>query len=100
MAKRRTSGVRNTRVDLLGETERGELVHIELQSTNDAAMALRRAQYCLRVYRQFGRFPQQVVVYVGGVPAWMSTELHPSLDYSYRLVDIRELDAERLLESP
>jgi predicted transposase YdaD len=93
--------VRNTRVDLLGETESGELVHIELQSTNDAAMALRMAEYCLRVYRQFGRFPQQLVVYVGAVPARMSTELHgPSLDYSYRLVDIRELDGQRLLESP
>jgi len=39
--------VQNTRVDLLGETAGGELVHIELQSTNDSTMALRMAEYYL-----------------------------------------------------
>lgn len=92
--------VRNTRVDLLGETAAGELVHLELQSTNDATMPLRMAEYCLRVFRQFGRFPRQVVVYVGAAPARMETNLRgPSLEYAYRLVDIRELDGARLLES-
>jgi hypothetical protein len=93
--------VQSTRVDLLGETATGELVHIELQSSNDATMPLRMAEYCLRVLRQFGRFPQQLVVYVGEPPMRMGTELHgPRLQYSYRVVDIRELDGERLLESP
>ena len=77
------------------------MVHIELQSTNDPNMALRMAQYCLRVYRLFGKFPQQVLVYVGEAPMRMGTELRgPSLQYSYRMVDIREFDGERLLESP
>lgn len=92
--------VRNTRVDLLGETETGELVHIELQSTNDPKMPLRMAEYCLRVYRLFGRFPHQVVVYVGEPPLATASELNgPALTYSYRLLDIRELNGERLLES-
>ena len=43
--------VRNTRVDLLGETEGRDLIHIELQSTNDPTMPLRMAEYCLRVFR-------------------------------------------------
>ena len=43
--------VRNTRVDLLGETATGDLIHIELQSTNDPDMPLRMAEYCLRVRR-------------------------------------------------
>jgi len=93
--------VQNTRVDLLGETAGGELVHIELQSTNDSTMALRMAEYCLRVLRFFGRFPQQVLVYVGDAPVSMKTELRgPALSYSYRLVDIKDLDGERLLASP
>ena len=93
--------VRNTRVDLLGETAAGDLVHIELQSTNDATMPLRMAEYCLRVYRIFGRFPQQVLVYVGDAPLRMETGLRgPALSYSYRLLDIRDLDGERLLNSP
>jgi predicted transposase YdaD len=93
--------VRNTRVDLLGETEAGDLVHVELQSTNDSTMPLRMAEYCLRVYRLFGRFPLQVLVYVGDAPVAMKTELRgPALSYSYRLADIHDLDGERLLASP
>jgi hypothetical protein len=43
--------VQNLRMDLLGETSEGSLVHIELQSGNDAARPLRMAEYCLGVYR-------------------------------------------------
>jgi hypothetical protein len=77
------------------------LVHLELQSTNDSTMPWRMAEYCLRVFRIFGRFPQQVLVYVGDAPLSMKTELRgPAFSYSYRLVDIRDLDGERLLASP
>jgi hypothetical protein len=41
--------VEQMRVDLLGEGANGELVHIELQSTNDPLMALRMAEYSLRI---------------------------------------------------
>jgi hypothetical protein len=43
--------VQNRRVDLLGETADGGLIHIEIQSTNDDQMALRMAEYCLAIYR-------------------------------------------------
>jgi hypothetical protein len=93
--------VRNTRVDLLGETAGGELIHIELQSTNDPDMPLRIAEYCLRVRRNFGKFPEQILVYLGKAPLSMGSDLTgPKLSYSYRIVDIRELDGERLLASP
>lgn len=93
--------VRNTRVDLLGETAAGELIHIELQSTNDPDMPLRMAEYCLRVRRNFRKFPQQILVYLGDAPLRMESELNgPKLSYSYRIVDIRDLDGERLLASP
>ena len=39
--------IQNLRVDLLGETAEGGLVHLELQSSNDSAMALRMAEYSL-----------------------------------------------------
>jgi hypothetical protein len=57
--------VQTARLDLLGETEAGELFHFELQSANDAAMPLRMAEYALGIYRQFRRFPRQFVLYVG-----------------------------------
>lgn len=57
--------VQNRRVDLLGESADGRLVHIELQSTNDPNMAVRMLEYSAAVFRRFGRFAEQVVLYVG-----------------------------------
>jgi hypothetical protein len=93
--------VQNTRVDLLGETTDDRLVHIELQSRNDAGMALRMAEYCLRVYRLFDRFPHQILLYVGSEPVRMATELSHGRDlfFRYKLVDIRDLDGDALLDS-
>jgi predicted transposase YdaD len=91
----------NPRADLLGEMVDGGLIHIELQTGNDAAMPLRMAEYCLGIYRLFGRFPLQVLLYLGEAPLRMSGELMgPRLSFQYRVTDVRELDGERLLESP
>lgn len=89
-----------TRMDLLGEKSDGGLVHIELQSGNDREMALRMAEYCLRVYRRTSRFPRQVVLYVGDPPVRMSTELvGPGLRFHYELINVKDLDGEGLLRS-
>src|ERR1700733_1230492 len=63
--------VQNPRADLLGETSDGSLVHVEMQSGNEPTMALRRAKYCLGIVRLFGKFPRQVVLYVGEAPLGM-----------------------------
>ena len=92
--------VQNLRLDLLGETAGGGLVHVELQSANDVAMPLRMAEYCLGIFRLLGRFPQQVVLYVGEPRPRMECKLHgPDLLFQYRLIDIRTLDGDHLLES-
>ena len=92
--------VQNTRVDLLGETADKGLVHLELQSGNDATMPLRMAEYCLGVFRLFGRFPRQVLLYVGEAPLRMASELRGrDVQFRYRAIDIRDLDGDRLLES-
>lgn len=66
--------VQNTRADLLGETASGDLVHVELQSGNDALMPLRMAEYCLGTFRVFGRFPRQLLLYIGEPPLRMASE--------------------------
>jgi hypothetical protein len=92
--------VQNLRMDLLGEIHDGSLVHIELQSGNDAAMPLRMAEYCLGVYRLFDKIPRQVLLYVGEAPLRMESEIRgPDLFFRYRMIDIRELDGDHLLES-
>jgi hypothetical protein len=92
--------VQNLRMDLLGETAGGGLVHVELQSGNDADMPLRMAEYCLGVFRLFGKFPRQVLLYVGEAPLRMESELRgPDVWFRYRVIDIREMDGDRLIES-
>jgi predicted transposase YdaD len=92
--------VRHRRADLIGETSTGNLVHIELQSTNQTNMALRMLEYSLAIRRKFHRFPGQVVLYVGNAPLRMKNRLDaPGLSFEYSLVDIRDTDSEALLAS-
>lgn len=87
--------------DLLAESESGRLWHIELQSSNDPGMPVRMLDYAVRVLRKFGRLPSQAVLYVGREPVRMRGELiAEGLAFQYRVVDIRSLDADALLESP
>src|SRR5713101_6727259 len=67
--------VQNRRMDLLGETADGSMFHLELQSRNEAAIPLRMAEYSLGAFRLYGRFPEQIVLYVGEAPMRMETEL-------------------------
>jgi predicted transposase YdaD len=98
--------VQTMRVDLLGETADGHLIHIELQASNDPLMALRMAEYALRIYRKYGKYPRQIVLYVGAAPLRMADSLmqpnaeNPDLAFKYTLIDIRDLDGGELLASP
>lgn len=93
--------VQTARLDLLAETDTGELIHFELQSFNDPRMPLRMAEYALMIYRQFGRFPRQFVLYVGEAELRMSPELvGPRFWFDYELIDIRQIDEDDFLRGP
>jgi predicted transposase YdaD len=92
--------VQTRRADLLGATASGGLVHVELQSGNESDMALRMAEYALRIYRQFRKFPRQIVLYVGEPEVRMNAAWNePDFSFRYTLIDIRNLDGAALLES-
>ena len=92
--------VASRRADLLGSTAAGELIHLELQSTNDTGMVLRMAEYALAIRRRFELFPMQVVLYVGKKPMRMPARVDSAhLTYQCRFADIREIDGEKLLAS-
>jgi predicted transposase YdaD len=94
--------VQQTRVDLLGETaDLMRLIALELQSTNDLNAPLRMAEYSLRIYRKYGRFPDQYLLYVGNAAMRMASELKgPRFYCAFELIDIRTVDEEVLLSSP
>lgn len=92
--------VKMRKTDLVFRQPDDEVHHFELQSENDAAMDYRRLEYYPLLCLEFGRPPQQTVLYVGQEPLRMKGQLdHPQLKFHYRIIDIREFDAESLLES-
>jgi hypothetical protein len=92
--------VRNQRVDLLVELSNGEILHIELQSTNDPDMPWRMLEYAVAIYRRLGKFPRQLVLYVGNGRMRMGSSIREAgMDFRYDLLDIRDVDGETLLQS-
>ena len=92
--------VNNRRVDLMGEDRDRELVQIEFQSRNQRTLAIRMGAYLFDIGAVYGRLPVQIVVYVGEPRMRMSNRVaNHGLSYRFHLVDIRDLDGERLLAS-
>lgn len=92
--------VKMRRPDLVYRRPDGAIHHLELQSENDDTMDWRMLDYYPPLYRQFQREPVQYVLYVGNAPLKMKGALnHARLQFSYRVIDIREFDAASLLAS-
>lgn len=92
--------IRAPRVDLLGETESGELIQVELQTTNDSTMPLRMLEYGVAIARRHGRFPRQIVVYVGRNRLSMASDYAAAgVAFRYELLDFRSLNARAMLKS-
>jgi hypothetical protein len=87
--------VANPRLDLLGETHDGSLLHLELQIRNDADMAGRMAEYALAIYRIHRQFARQIVLYAGETELRMATSLEgPGFAFRFEVIDLRDLDGE------
>jgi hypothetical protein len=92
--------IQNPRMDLLGEVADGSLLHLELQTGNDSDMPQRMAEYALGIHRIFRKFPRQIVLYAGEPDLRMRSSLEgPRFSFSYEVIDLREMDGERLLAS-
>jgi hypothetical protein len=92
--------IRNTRADLIGETIGGEFVHLEFMSENQKFFELRMAGYYVEIYQALGRHPRQALVYVGREKLRMRGRFKsPTLSFRFGVVDLRQLNGERFLES-
>jgi len=80
---------------------RGEIYHLEIQSTDDPKMALRMLHYYGLIVENYQKAPIQAVVYVGEKPLrrMVGKLTLPNLEFSYRVVDLNGVDCQRLLES-
>jgi hypothetical protein len=58
------------------------------------------AEYLFEIGLRYGRLPRQVALYIGEAPLRMKDRVEgPDLSVRFHLVDIRDLDGERLLAS-
>jgi hypothetical protein len=92
--------VEERRADLVLLLADGTILHIEFQSSNDKDMPYREGIYCLLLGQKYRRRIRQVVLYVG--EAKMRMEDHVDLGETksaYKLMDIREIDARKLMAS-
>jgi hypothetical protein len=88
------------RADLAVLLEDDTILHLEFQSHNDKEIAYREGMYCLMIAQKYGRQVRQVVLYVGQPKMRMVDRLDlGDTKVSYRLLDIREIDAAELLRS-
>ncbi|MBF0458161.1 MAG: hypothetical protein HQK99_09730 [Nitrospirae bacterium] len=86
--------------DLALEVEGGKLLHVEIQSQNDNTMLERMYLYSGFIYNQHKKLPVQILLYVGNEPLNMQNHMEgEGVKYSYKLIDIREIDCCQLLES-
>ena len=93
--------MQNLRIDLLGETSGGELIQIEVQSTNDPGIPFRMLEYLVVITRLHGRVPKQIVLYVGKQPLQMASEFKwADGEARFTLIDMLTLNGEALLASP
>jgi hypothetical protein len=92
--------VQNLRADLLAWMESGELLHIEVQSSNSNTIQIRMAEYAIGITRLVGTYPRQLLLFVGNERLRMKPEFKaPGMDFHYHQVDIRDLDSAALLAS-
>jgi hypothetical protein len=93
--------VTNKRRDLLGERPNGDLVGVEIQTENQTNFGFRIGEYQYSVANRFGRMPRQIIPFIGPDRLTMPGEIEgPDYYLRFHIVDIRNLDGERLLASP
>jgi hypothetical protein len=92
--------IENPRVDLLARGTDGTLRHLELESHNNGKMGRRVAEYYLAFHRRLDKHVEMVVLYIGKEPLRMEGVFKtPSMDYGFRMLDIRDFEGEPLIES-
>ncbi len=92
--------VRNTRGDMIGETESGRIVHLEFDADPGPTLGPRFGIYYLEIYLKFGQYPDQSLINVAPEPTRASGILtSPKMSYMYNVVNLWERDGEPFLRS-
>ena len=92
--------VSNRRADMVVRTEDGSLHQVEFQAANEANFGLRMLEYYTFLVCSHRQHVVQTVLYLGREALGLERGYRsPSMDFQFEIVNLRELDAELLLES-
>jgi predicted transposase YdaD len=87
--------------DLVLRLDDGRVYHLELQSAGDAEMPWRMLEYYSLIRRHWQAPVLQQVLYVGQGPNTLADTLAVDrLNFSYGVINIRDIDCRHLLASP
>jgi hypothetical protein len=86
--------------DLVMLQANADAFHMEIQSTKDSVMGMCMLEFYVYIKRQLKGGPIQWVLHVGKAAMNMPDGIEEgALQYKYKLIDIRQLDGQQLLES-
>ena len=82
------------------KTSERYLLHIEIQNSNDTKMPLRMMRYYTDIRLSgFGENLRQYLIYIGKERLTMPNGIdEPDLRYQYRILDMRQIDCDALLQ--
>ena len=90
----------NHRADMVVRTEDGLLHQVEFQAGNEAGFGLRMLEYYSYLVKAHGQHVVQTVLYMGREPLRLDRGFRsPSIDFRFEILNLRDFDAEPLLES-
>ena len=90
----------NHRADLVARTEDGVIHQVEFQGKNEKSFPRRMLSYYVYYEGVYGEHVEQTVLYIGREPLRMPDQYTTAaLSFRYKIVNLRELDAEPLLAS-
>ena len=92
--------IKQRQPDLLIELPNEKIFHLEIQSRPDPHMVLRMLEYYFLIFKEHGKEPEQLLLYVGDRQINIKNEIKlVNLTYRYRVLDIKDIDCLTLLES-
>jgi hypothetical protein len=92
--------VQERRVDLVLLLEDDSMLHVEIQSSNEAHIGYRMIAYYALIKQTYNRPLRQAILYVGEPRMTMPDRLEEDGNrLVYGLIDIREFDAEAMMKT-
>jgi len=89
---------------IIDEDEKEYILHLEFQVSNHKNMNIRMLRYWSEIYQKYNLPIIQVVIFVGKDKLNMKNKIisntpYSKIDFEYKIIDIRNLDCNLLLES-